>query len=147
MKVFSDSIPTQLGAVIIRKAVDTTSRTTRKSVRRFLREDFEVEDIIVVTEVLRKRSGKEQALGRRSTSIKRRILTRTDMKRMVNKKINYKVRNISMTNKPPCCPTGLRSSHRSTKSFHIIGREMKELRWTTATRSRNCTSHLCWHIL
>lgn len=67
-KVFSNSDPAQLEAAEVGKAAYPTWCTTQKCKRRFPIDDVEEEDIIVVPEVLPKRSGNEQVLVLRSTA-------------------------------------------------------------------------------
>lgn len=67
-KCFSYSDPVQLEMIVIEKTADLTPSTSRKHERMFVRDKFEREDIIVVSEGPPRRSLKEQVLVPRTTA-------------------------------------------------------------------------------
>lgn len=67
---YSDNDLVQSEAMVIREAADVILRTTRKRARGLLRDNVEGEEIIVVPDVLPKRSRKKPVIVYRSTATK-----------------------------------------------------------------------------
>lgn len=99
-RVFSGSEPAHPETLIFGKPAQQTARTTRKRGVRLQKDFVEDEDLIVVLEVLSKRSEKIQVLRPKSIATKKVKTLKPEMKGMMKKIITNMVRNISMKRNP-----------------------------------------------
>lgn len=117
--MFSDFDSALLKALVIGKATDTTLCATRNRMRTVLGNEVEREDVILVQELLPKRSRKEQILVPRVTATKTKTLRSLESKSKIKIKIAQKVKDILTINKPPYCLAGSRSKRPLRRKFGL----------------------------
>lgn len=123
-KFYLDSDPAPPEVLAIRTHAHPNPLISERRTNRFLKDDVEEDDIIVLQEVLPNHSRKKQALVPIRTATKTAKTSKAEMKRMMNMMITEKMKIILIARIPSYCLLKSRRKHHSSRTFCLSGCEM-----------------------